>query len=269
MGFILSFPLIYFLYKILFLDSLGYLPTVLPSLSAVVSALFVGIFIPTISSIIPIRRALSTNLTEALDTNRSKSTGVLISFIDKSTMNIVPYLLYGSIAVLFGVAIYLGLPLAMLQLNLGLILTIFFMILMGLLLGLVLVSVNLQGIVEFFLMHLLLFWETKAMKTLLRKNMQAHKRKNRLTAIIYALTLGCIIFLLTSANLQVITINELSTIGGSDIVLTGLPVEANSTSSSGLLRASMFDGVLFDYRDSIKSFGYMGETLKAGQKGNS
>ena len=201
MGFIFSFPLIYFLYKILFLDSLGYLPTVLPSLSAVLSALFVGIFIPTISSIVPIRRALSTNLTEALDTNRSKSTGVLISFIDKSTMNIVPYLLYGSVAVLFGVAIYIGLPLAMLELNLGLILTIFFMILMGLLLGLVLISVNLQGIVEFFLMHLLLFWETKAMKTLLRKNMLAHKRKNRLTAIIYALTLGCIIFLLTSANL--------------------------------------------------------------------
>ena len=42
MGFILSFPLIYFLYNILFLDSLGYLPTVLPSLSAVLSALFVG-----------------------------------------------------------------------------------------------------------------------------------------------------------------------------------------------------------------------------------
>ena len=50
-------------------------------------------------------------------------------------------------------------------------------------------------------MHLFLFWETKAMKTVLRKNMIAHKRKNQLTAIIYALVLGCIIFLLTSAAL--------------------------------------------------------------------
>ena len=95
----------------------------------------------------------------------------------------------------------------MLELNFGLLLTIFFTILMALLLGLVLISVNLQGALEYLLMHLLLFWETRAMKTLLRKNMIVHKQKNRLTAIIYALTLGCIIFLLTSANLQIETIN--------------------------------------------------------------
>ena len=66
-----------------------------------------------------------------------------------------------------------------------------------------------------------------------------------------------------------LTINELSTIGGADIVMTGLPVETNVTSNEGLLRASMFDDVLFNYTDSIKSFGVMGETLKDGQKGNS
>ena len=51
--------------------------------------------------------------------------------------------------------------------------------------------------------------------------------------------------------------------------MTGLPVETNVTSNEGLLRASMFDDVLFNYTDSIKSFGCMGETLKDGQKGNS
>ena len=47
------------------------------------------------------------------------------------------------------------------------ILVIFFMILMGLLLGLVLISVNLQGAIELVLLYVLLFWETKAMKTML------------------------------------------------------------------------------------------------------
>jgi len=75
--------------------------------------------------------------------------------------------LFGSVAVFFGVVIYYGLPLAMLQLNFGLILTIFFMILMGLLLGLVLFSINLQSALEFFLMHILLFWEKKSMKMIL------------------------------------------------------------------------------------------------------
>ena len=41
------------------------------------------------------------------------------------------------------------------------------------------------------------------MRIMLKKNFIAHKRKNRLTAIIYALSLGCIIFLLTAANLQI------------------------------------------------------------------
>lgn len=70
-------------------------------------------------------------------------------------------------------------------------------------------------------MHVLFFWESKATKTVLRKNMIAHKQKNQLTSIIYALTLGCIIFLLTSANLQIETINQISTVNGVDIVVTG------------------------------------------------
>lgn len=152
---------------------------------------------------------------------RSKNKGVLITFIDMKTKDLVPYILFGSVSVVFGFAIYYGLPVALLRLNFGLILTIFFMILMGLLLGLVLVSVNLQGALEYALMHLLFFWESKSTKTLLRKNMIAHKQKNKLTAIIYALTLGCIIFLLTSANLQIETINQLGTVAGADIVVRG------------------------------------------------
>ena len=57
--------------------------------------------------------------------------------------NVIPYILFGSLAVIFGISIYYGLPLAMLKLNFGLILTIFFMILMSLLFGLVLFTVNL------------------------------------------------------------------------------------------------------------------------------
>ena len=77
---ILSFasapPLIYLLFKSLFSSSLGYMPSVAPSAWAVVRALAIGVFIPLISSIIPIRRALSTNLTDALNANRSKSSAV-------------------------------------------------------------------------------------------------------------------------------------------------------------------------------------------------
>ena len=65
------------------------------------------------------------------------------------------------------------------------------------------------------------------------------------------------------------TINELSTIGGADIIITGSSAYTNVTSESGLLRANMFDDVLYNYSDSIKSFGYMGEHLGNARKGNS
>lgn len=207
LAFLFSFPTIYIMYSSLFKSSLGYMPSVVPSGTAVGSALFVGLLIPFVSSIIPIRRALSGSLTDALNVTRSKTPGVLISFVDNRTKDVIPYLLLGSVAVVFGISIYYGLPFAMLELNFGLLLTIFFAILIGLILGLVLIAINLQGTLELILMHLLLFWETKAIKALLRKNMVSHKKKNQLTAIIYALTLGCIIFLLTSANLQIETIN--------------------------------------------------------------
>ena len=70
------------------------------------------------------------------------------------------------------------------------------------LLGLTILAMNLQGALETFLIHLLLFWESKSMKAMLSKNLIAHKQRNLLTSIIYALTLGCIIFLVVSANLQ-------------------------------------------------------------------
>ena len=221
LGFAVAIPLIYFLYSVLFESSLGYMPSVLPTLGATLRAVFIGLLIPLLSSIVPIRRVLSSDLTEALNTQRSKSQGVLIEVVDMKAKKVIPYLLFGSLAVIFGIIIYYGLPLAMLLLNFGLILTIFFMILMGLLLGLVLFSVNLQSALEHALLHILLFWEKKSIKILVAQNIMAHKKKNQLTAIIYALTLGCIIFLLTSATLQIETINAFDTIDGADIVVSG------------------------------------------------
>ena len=118
-------------------------------------------------------------------------------------VNIAPYLLYGSVAVFLGILVYYGLPLALLQLNFGLILTIFFILLLGMLVGLVIILINLQPALEQLILFLLLFWENKSMRSVNKKNMISHRQKNKLMAIIYALSLGSIICLLTAANLQI------------------------------------------------------------------
>lgn len=105
----------------------------------------------------------------------------------------------GIISILFGVSIYYLLPKAILENNLTLLLNVFFIILLGYLLGITLLTNNFQGILEIFFIYLFLFWEKKSTISILKKNMGAHKGRNKLTAIIYALSLGSVIFLLTSS----------------------------------------------------------------------
>ena len=60
------------------------------------------------------------------------------------------------------------------------------------------------------------------MKVMISKNLIAHRRRNLLTSIIYALTLGCIIFLIVSANLQLKQITSAETIGEADLILSAV-----------------------------------------------
>lgn len=91
----------------------------------------------------------------------------------------------------------------MLTLNLGLLLEIFFMILLGMILGLTLIAFNLQRLIEQVVVFCLLFFERKSMKILILKNLSAHRESNKMTSIIYSLTLGSIIFIIVAANLQI------------------------------------------------------------------
>lgn len=48
-----------------------------------------------------------------------------------------------------------------------------------------------------------LFWEKKSMKLMITNNLKAHKIRNRHTALIYALALGFIIFLVVAYKLEI------------------------------------------------------------------
>ena len=148
LGFAASLPMMYFIYSILFTRDLGFEQSIYPDMTSVIQALCLGLLIPTLSAIAPIRRALSTSLNDALDTQRSKSKGVIVSFGQSHWETIVTYVLFGSLAVLFGVALYYYLPMALLQENYNTMLQIFFIILLGMLFGLTILAMNLQGILD-------------------------------------------------------------------------------------------------------------------------
>ena len=83
----------------------------------------------------------------------------MVSITDNASKNTLPYLLFGSVAVLFGISIYYFLPLGLITQKLGLILVIFLVILLGMMAGLTLFASNFQGFLEVVCVYAFFFWE--------------------------------------------------------------------------------------------------------------
>jgi len=186
-----------------FQEYLGYANCYLTmSISSIIQALVLGILIPLISSIIPVLNALTRNLTEALDWTRSKTLSVYVNILQKNKKDITVFLLFGSIACVYGFTIYYYLPLGLLSFNLNALMRVFVFILLGMMLGLVLLAMNVQRVIEVAFTHCFLVFESTQLRTMVLNNLTAHKFRNRLTSIIYSISLGFIIFIMVSVNLQ-------------------------------------------------------------------
>ena len=200
LAFILSVPILAVIYHYM-TTTAGYTATPIPTGSAVLLSLALGLLIPAVSAIIPIRIALSKNLNDSLNLQRSKMQGDLVKIFDRNKTMVMPFVVFGGICVFSGTAIYYFLPKGFLLEDYALLLNMFFLILSGLIIGLTLLTNNLQGIVELIFSFVFFFWERKTIKIVLAKNLAAHKSRNKLTSIIYALTLGCVIFILVAVAL--------------------------------------------------------------------
>jgi hypothetical protein len=116
----------------------------LPTASATFKALVLGLLIPVISSIVPIQNALNKQLAESLNNIRSKTKGQKVDIESPDGFSHkMPYLIFGSIGVLVGTSIFFFLPLSVISFNIGMMLNIFFMILIGMIFGLTLIAFNL------------------------------------------------------------------------------------------------------------------------------
>ena len=203
-GYGVSVPALLYIYKFMFKGAPDIHLSPVPSANATLEAIILGLLIPTVSSIVPIQVAMGKNLNEALSYQRSKTKGQKVEISsEESFERKLPYLITGFIASMSGMLIYYILPSSILNFNLGLLLEIFFFILIGMILGLTLISFNIQRVIELAVVHAVFWWERKSMKLLVVKNLSAHRESNKMTSIIYSLTLGCIIFIVVAANLQI------------------------------------------------------------------
>ena len=186
LAFVTSVPALFFLYKIIFTgDSIEH-QSPMPSDLAIAQGLLVGILIPILSAILPIKVALSKDLNESLDTSRSKTKANMIEVLDPNNASQVTYILFGALTTTYGTCVYYFLPLALISFNWAMILKIFFGILIGLLLGLTLLAFNVQRLLEICLSHIILFCDLKCfgnlqlrgIKKMVMMNLEAHRIRN-------------------------------------------------------------------------------------------
>ena len=103
----------------------------------------------------------------------------------------------------YGVTIYYLLPLALMSFNLNLLSQIIIFIIIGLLFALTLLAFNIQSSMEWFLTHVFLCFEKKSTRSMVLKNLSSHRKRNQMTALIYSLALGFLIFLSISSRMQI------------------------------------------------------------------
>jgi len=56
---------------------------------------------------------------------------------------------------------------------------------------------------EWILTHIFLFFEKKSTRSMVLKNLSSHRKRNQMTALIYSLALGFLIFLSISSRMQI------------------------------------------------------------------
>lgn len=168
------------------------------------------------------------------------------------------YIVFGLIGVVYGMGIYYILPLALLSFNFALILEIFFAILIGMLYGLSLLAFNLQRFMEILLVYVFLFWEKKSMRKMIFMNLTAHKLRNKMTSIIFSISIGFIIFLVVIYKLQLQTTKLLSlSASGAYFSLSG-----HHHDTHGLLSPDLLDPILQAHKDNITDFAFVTSILQ-------
>jgi len=220
-----------------------------------------GLSIPLIASILPIDAALGKNLTESIDHRRSKTVAVKyhISRSDEEPV-FWSLVLVGSLFFIFGLFIYYGFPLSLVSVDLGLLLSIFFSILIGMIFGLVLLSLNFTYLLEEAVCYLLFFWEKEALIALTLKNLIAHRTRNRQTTLMYSVSLAFVIFVTMCYFTQINTFkSSLERSIGADMKVSSNEQDSNRLKIGIQIQKSLVD--LAQNFSCVEDFGWKSHSI--------
>ena len=188
--------------------------------SSFILAFLLNFLAPIIAAIFPIRNILKKNIATSINTMLNKTQGIKIEVISLQKKELTSLIIFGLITFIYGASIYYFLPLSLISMNFGMIGGIFLWILFGILLGFILLSRNIESLLQKILTYTLLFFTRSYTKLLIFKNLAAHKIKNKTTSLMFSLSVG--IFIMTSVGFDLIlqsTKNMILMLNGSEVIV--------------------------------------------------
>jgi len=193
-------------------------------ISAIVYAIVLGTLMPALANIVPVRRALSKTLRDALDLYHQTSNDIQVSMLRLADIGLSPaQVALSGMLVLIGFVTYTLLPLAFIFRDFALFLSILNGILLGMVLGLSLVSQAVQAWLEGWVLWSLLWGNEQRMQTVVRKNLAGHRHRNRKTAYMISISVAFLLFAGTMFALQATSIsNTVELIVGADVLVWSL-----------------------------------------------
>lgn len=157
----------------------------------------IGFFLPLISNIIPIQRALGKNLRASLDPYQRGAGELLVQIksLEKFGLSL-NQLLMSTMLVVLGVLTYYVAPAAFLLGDYEVFFGILNSLLLMMILGLTFISILLLPKVMKFWVGVFIFFNKKdtKLKQIVIKNLKSHKKRNIKTAIMFAICLSFLIF---------------------------------------------------------------------------
>eukprot|EP00742_Colponemidia_sp_Colp-10_P003305 GILJ01003519.1.p1 GENE.GILJ01003519.1~~GILJ01003519.1.p1 ORF type:complete len:1186 (-),score=204.90 GILJ01003519.1:249-3806(-) len=165
--------------------------------SAIILGVCLGIFMPLVSNIVPIRRALSNTLRDALDVYHHVVNDTVVKMIKLANLGISPIQTsFAVLMVVVGFITYYLMPLAFTFNNIALFLALMNIILLGMLLGLVLVGQIVEPYLERITLRFILwvFYHDRNLYGIVSKQLVGHRSRNKKTALMFTLALSFLIF---------------------------------------------------------------------------
>ncbi len=190
--------------------------------STLALALSLGVIIPIVSNIVPIRRSLSRTLSDSLDLyHQSHSeTNVKMERLEDVKLSLSQTSLSLTLVVVGGV-IYYVIPLAFIFQNIDLLLSSLNAILLSALAGMTIISAVVQPLLERFSLHALVVGPDSKLKHVVRKNLIAHRTRSAKTALMFSLSISFIVFAGTMFSLQAdAAMDNLKQYSGADVLLS-------------------------------------------------